>query len=330
MNTDSLDLTVAIPTYNGATRLPQVLDALRHQVQTENIAWEIIIIDNNSSDNTAQVIQEYQTHWQPNYPLRYYFEGQQGLAFARERAIQEAKGTFLAFLDDDNIPAIDWIAAAYEFGNNHPQAGAFSGQIHGEFEVEPPENFKKIAAFLAIREHGPKPFLFDPDQLRLPPGAGLVVRKRAWREAVPNTPKVVGNQGDALARGDDYAPLLYLHKTGWEIWYNPAMHINHQIPSWRLERDYLLSLARACGVATCQLRMINAKTKDKPGIWAKTIAGNLRRIIQHRLKYGDKLKNELIPAFEMEFYRGSLLSPFYWIKNAQTGKLGTGENNEGK
>lgn len=320
MNNSLFDLTVAIPTYNGSTRLPKVLDALRQQINPEEIAWEIIIIDNKSTDQTAQVFKDYQGHWPGDFPLKYYFEGQQGLAFARERAIQEAQGTYVAFLDDDNIPAPDWIAAAYEFGKTHPQAGAFSGQIHGEFEVEPPENFKKIAAFLAIREHGSKPFRFDPANLRLPPGAGLVIRKQAWQDAVPKTPKVVGNQGDALARGDDYAPLLYLYKTGWEIWYNPSMHINHQIPHWRLERDYLLSLARACGLATCQLRMINAKTGEKPALIFRTMAGNLHRMIRHRLKYGEKLKSELIPAFEMEFYWGSMMSSWFYIKNTIRGK----------
>ncbi len=320
MNLPALDLTVAIPTYNSATRLPQVLEALRHQTNTEQIAWEIIIVDNNSRDNTAQVIKDYQSNWQQSCPLKYYLEERQGPAFARGRAIQEARGNYVAFLDDDNIPALDWIASAYEFGNNHPQAGAFSGQIHGEFEVNPPENFKKIAAFLAIREHGPKAFIFDPDNLHLPPSAGLVVRRQAWQDAVPNTPKIAGTQKEALVRGEDYEVLLYLHKAGWEIWYNPAMHINHQIPPWRLERDYLLSLARACGLATCQLRMINAKTKDKPGIWVKNILGNLRRIVQQQVKYGDSLKHQLIPAFEMEFYRGSLMSSFYWIKRTKKGQ----------
>lgn len=323
MNLPALDLTVAIPTYNSATRLPQVLEALCHQNNTEQIAWEIIIIDNNSRDNTAQVIKDYQSNWSENYPLKYYLEKRQGPAFARVRAIQEAKGTYVAFLDDDNIPAPDWIAAAYEFWNNHPQAGAFSGQIHGEFEVNPPENFKQIAAFLAIREPGPKAFMFDPDNLQLPPSAGLVVRRQAWQDAVPNTPKIAGTQKEALVRGEDYEVLLYLHKAGWEIWYNPAMHINHLIPSWRLERDYLLSLARACGLATCQLRMINAKTMEKPVIWVRTILGNLRRMVQQQLKYGDNLKHELIPAFEMEFYRGSLMSSFYWMNNFKRGESGT-------
>ncbi|AFY80533.1 hormogonium polysaccharide biosynthesis glycosyltransferase HpsE [Oscillatoria acuminata] len=321
MNNSLLDLTVAIPTYNGSPRLPQVLEALRHQINPEKIAWEVIIIDNNSSDETAQVIKDYQRNWPEDSPLEYYFEGQQGLAFARERAIQEAKGTYVAFLDDDNIPAPDWIAAAHEFGKTHPQAGAFSGQIHGEFEVKPPENFNKIAAFLAIREHGSKSFLFDPDNLKLPPGAGLVVRKQAWRDVVPRRTKLRGRIGKEIVAGEDYEVLLYLHQAGWEIWYNPEMHLNHCIPRQRLEREYLLPLARGIGLATCQLRMINAKTRDKPGIWVRTILGNLRRIVQHRLKYGEKLNSELIPSFEMEFYRGSMMSSMVWLNWAINRKL---------
>ncbi|MCW6037045.1 hormogonium polysaccharide biosynthesis glycosyltransferase HpsE [Spirulina subsalsa FACHB-351] len=315
----SFSLTLAIPTYNGAQRLPDVLEALLHQTQNdqsniEPILWDIIIIDNNSTDTTQKVVKKYQQNWSKNHPLQYYFEPNQGLAFARERAIKEAQGTYIAFLDDDNIPAPDWIYSIYQFSQNYPQAGAFSGQIHGEYEIQPPENFQKIATFLAIREHGSEPFRFDPDNLRLPPGAGLVVKKQAWQDAVPKTPQVVGNQGDILARGDDYAPLLYLHKQGWEIWYNPRMHINHKIPAFRLEQDYLLSLARACGLATCQLRMINASPNDKLVIILRTILGNLRRIIKHYIQYQGKLQSDLIPAFEMEFYRASLMSVFHWMK----------------
>jgi hypothetical protein len=46
-----------------------------------------------------------------------------------------------------------------------------------------------------------------------------------------------------MVQGDDYEPLLYLYKAGWEIWYNPAMHVNHKIPSQRLEKNYLIALS---------------------------------------------------------------------------------------
>ena len=166
----SLDFTVSIPTYNGAKRLPKVLDLLLNQTGVENLNWEIIIIDNNSKDDTNKISEYYQKFSNKNFSVRYFLEKEQGIAFARMRAINEARGEFIAFIDDDNLPANDWVLQSYLFGKEHPQAGAWSGQIHGDFEVNPPKDFARIQAFLAIREHGLKPYLFDADNLRLPPG----------------------------------------------------------------------------------------------------------------------------------------------------------------
>jgi glycosyltransferase involved in cell wall biosynthesis len=313
----SVDLTVAIPTYNGESRLPQVLEKLRSQTNTEQVSWEILIVDNNSKDDTAKVIQEYQTTWPSTIPLRYCFEAEQGAAFARLLAVREAKGELIGFLDDDNLPAPDWVAQAYSFAQTHPKAGAFSGQIHGDFEVKPPENFERIQAFLAIREHGPTPHLFEPENLRLPPAASLIVRKKAWCENVPSRPFLSGKLPGVMVQGDDYEPLLYLHKAGWEIWYHPDLHTYHQIPHWRLEKNYLLSISRGCGLATCQLRLINANNGQKPIIIFRTLLGNLRRVALHFIKYRGQLKTDVIAACEMEFYLGSLMSSFHSIKKSK-------------
>lgn len=316
----SMDLTVAIPTYNGERRLPKLLERLRSQTEVECINWEIIIIDNNSSDGTAKVVADQQANWPLAYPLKYYFEAEQGAAFARQRAVREAKGSLICFIDDDNLPDSRWLAAAYSFGQEHPKAGAYSGQIHGEFEVEPPANFKKIQAFLAIREHGSEAHLFDPEKLRLPPGAALVVRKQAWCESVPSRPRLSGKLPGVMVQGDDYEPLLYIHKAGWEIWYNPVMHTYHQIPHWRLERDYLLSISRGCGLSTCSLLMINAKSWQKPLIMVRTILGNLRRISLHIIEYGWQINSDLIAACEREFFLGSMMSPFHTVRTSFTRK----------
>jgi glycosyltransferase involved in cell wall biosynthesis len=309
-----LDFTVAIPTYNGAKRLPVVLDRLSRQTQVENIRWEIIIIDNNSSDHTAELIHDYQNSGKFNIDLRYFCEPNQGIPFARQRAVKEARGGFIAFIDDDNLPDPVWVSSAYDFGQKHPQAGAWSGEIHGEYEVEPPKNFHKIQSFLAIREYYSLTHSFDPDNLRLPPGAGLVVRKQAWCEAVPLTPKLHGKLPGVFVQGDDYEALLYLHKAGWQILYNPAMHIDHQIPHWRLEKDYLLTLARGCGLCVFQLRLINANNWQKPILVVKTVLGNFRRIVKHWLTYKNQIKDDIILLFEVEFYRASMMSPFYTFK----------------
>jgi len=310
----SIDFTVAIPTYNGETRLPKLIERLRSQTGIEHLSWEILVVDNNSSDQTAKVIQEYQANWQEVCPLRYCLETEQGAAFARQRAVREARGKLIGFLDDDNLPDSEWIYQAYCFAGQHPKGGAFSGQIHGEFEVEPPENFRRIRAFLSIREHGPKPKLFEPDKLRLPTAAALVVRKQAWEESVPKRPLLKGRLGDSMLGGEDYEVLLYLHQASWEIWYNPHMHTYHQIPPWRLERDYLLSLSRGCGLATCQLCLINAHHWQKPVVIIRTLLSNLRRVALHYFKYRGELNTNLIAACELEFFWGSLLSCFYLLK----------------
>lgn len=116
-----------------------------------------------------------------------------------------------------------------------------------------------------------------------------------------------------------------MYKANWEIWYNPLMHTYHQIPASRLEKSYLLTLARGCGLCICHLRMINAKKWQKPLVFLRTSLGNLRRLLQHFLVYKSPWKNDLIFLFEMEFYWGSFLSPFYYaitnIKFPWVGKL---------
>ncbi|MFM6136374.1 MAG: glycosyltransferase, partial [Sphaerospermopsis kisseleviana] len=103
-NNKDLYITVAIPTFNGEKRLPLLLDALLNQTGLESINWEIIVIDNNSSDQTSEVVAKYQEIINTNkIDLRYFLETQQGAAFARLRAIQEAQGAIVAFIDDDNL-----------------------------------------------------------------------------------------------------------------------------------------------------------------------------------------------------------------------------------
>jgi glycosyltransferase involved in cell wall biosynthesis len=306
-----LDFTVAIPTYNGANRLPLVLEKLRSQINTENISWEVIIVDNNSSDNTSKIVQDYQSRFSEFVSIRYLFEPQQGAAFARLKAIKEAKGTYIAFLDDDVLPEKNWIYAAYSFCQAHPQAGAVGGQIHGDFEVEPPPEYKRVYPFLSIREHGSKPRLFEPNKLNLPTTASLVISKKAGNESAPARPTLIGRIGKSMLGAEDYELLLYIHKNNWEIWYNPDMESYHKIPAHRLEKDYLLSLGRSCGLPTYFLLTINARSWEKPILFFRTLLGNSRRIILHLIKYRGEVRTDLIPAFELEFFLGSLLSPFY-------------------
>ncbi|GJD17228.1 glycosyl transferase family protein [Rivularia sp. IAM M-261] len=308
-----IEFSIAIPTFNGKKYLSELIERLQNQLNVENISWEIIIVDNNSTDNTAKLIQEYQATWRHPFPLKYYLETKQGAAYARQRAVEEAKGKFIGFLDDDNYPALDWVSAAYKFAQHNPNVGAFGSQIHGDFEVEPPENFDKIACFLAINQRGSQPHRYEPKKKMLPPGAGLVVRKQAWCESVPKQ-LVLNHKGrDALLASEDLEAVLHIQLAGWEVWYNPDMHIYHQIPAWRLQREYLLRLIRCIGLSRHHIRMLRTQPLLRPLASLGYIFNDCRKILLYLLKSPSRFSQDLIACCEREFLISSLISPFYLL-----------------
>jgi glycosyltransferase involved in cell wall biosynthesis len=294
-----MELSVVICTYNGAERIGQVLDAVRSQVQTESITWEVLVIDNNSQDHTKQVIEAYPQ-------VRYVFEAQQGAAFARSRAVKEAQGKWIAFIDDDTVPDENWVAQAYQFTQTHPEIGAFGGQIHPAYEVEPPNGIGKIAPYLAIVERGSQPHRYDRV---LPPGAGLVVRRQVWLDHMPEKLVLVGRTTTAMLASEDIEAILHIQNSGHEIWYNPEMHLYHQIPKWRTEKAYLLKLIKGVGLARHQIRMTRWQIWQRPLITPIYLLNDLRKLITHWVKFGRS--QNLEDVCEQQLLLSSLVSPFY-------------------
>ncbi|HBB30733.1 MAG TPA: glycosyl transferase [Cyanobacteria bacterium UBA9273] len=311
----SIDFTVAIPTYNGASRLPEVLERLRSQVGTDSLHWEIIVVNNNSTDNTAEVVREYQENWSQAYPLRYCFEPRQGAGFARHRAVEVARGGVVGFLDDDNLPEANWVAAAWAFSQEHPQAGAYGSQVHGDFDVPPPEELLPLLPFLAIVERGSEELLYEPQKKLLPPAAGLVVRKQAYLESVPSRLVLTGRVEGNMLTSEDLEMLCYIQQAGWEIWYNPAMEINHKIPQWRLQREYLIPFIRGVGLSRHVTRMLSVEPWQRPLALVGYAVNDLRKIVFHVLKYRWRIQSEVLASCQMELFLSSLMSPFYlWRK----------------
>lgn len=312
-----MKLTIAIPTFNGAPRLAKVLEHLQAQeLAGEWVGadtWEILVVDNNSKDDTAAVVKQLQANWAKSpqgkqVPFRYCFEPNVGSPNARKRAINEANGTWVGFIDDDNWPDPHWVASAIEFTMAHPCLGAFGSRIKAVYEVEPPPQFDCIEPFLAIRDHGSS-HQFDPEHLQLPPGAGLVVHRQRWLDSIPTATGMVGAKGGIRVSGSDYAELLYMHRLGHGIAYNSAMVIQHAISARRLERSYLLPLAYSIGISTCQLRFINAQGIGRYLIAVRTCIGGLRRMLYQLWRHGPGLREDLKLMFYFCFFLGGTLSP---------------------
>lgn len=316
---EPVDLTVVIPTFNGSDRLLYVIDHLRQQQNLAGIRWEILIVDNNSSDATKATVEALQAGWTQaewgfsNVPLRYCFEPRQGLAFARQRAIEAAQGCWVGFLDDDNWPDSDWVFQAYRFSQSHPNVAAFGSCIRVQYDSTPPQELRQLEAFLAIRDYGETTDPFKPDSLQLPPGAGLVVNRQQWLNHVPAQLGFTGRVGQQMVSGEDYAALLYLHRAGGTIAYNPAMKIRHWIPAKRLEADALMRLAYGIGMATCKLRWINANPLQRITLALKTAVGGLKRFAKQLNGWDETNVSETVSRFHLAFHLGSAVSPLFAI-----------------
>ena len=182
--------------------------------------------------------------------------------------------------------------------------------------MEPPENFGRISPFLAIGG-GTKAICYTSSDYKysykkvLPPGAGLIIRKQAWLESVPDRLVFQGRVGASLVAAEDIEALLHIRKAGWKIWYNPEMHIYHQIQKQRLEKEYLMNLLRSIGLGRHHTRMLGYKLWQRPLVFPVYMANDLRKIILHCIKYRSVLKTDVVAACEMELLLGSIISPFY-------------------
>jgi len=304
-----MDITVAIPTYNGATRLPGVLNLLQKQLQAEAIIWEILVVDNNSTDCTQEVIAEFRAIL-PR--LRWCRESKQGAGFARHRAFVEARGELVAFLDDDTIPDIHWVSAVAQFAKTHPQAGAYGSRVRADYAVLPPANFSRIACMMAITDMGNRPLLYGKESRFLPSTAGLVVRKCVWQQCVPKEMILPGPIEGHMLASEDLEMLSYIQRGSlWEIWYNPAMEITHKIPAARLEKTYLIRWARGNGLSSHVIRTIGTKGLKKYLLTIAYFGNDLKNILWHLCKYRGDVKADLVASCELSLLTGKLISPFF-------------------
>ena len=240
-------ITVVICTYNNASLLDRTLAKIEQQKVDENITWSVLIVDNNCTDKTTDVVNKYLSSG--TIPgLRLVTESRQGLAYARRRAVAEINGELIAFVDDDCLLTSDWVQQAVEFCRQYPQAGAVGSQVKLCWEVKPKEEFLHFQGYLASYDDGDIPRQLPSTGGTYLVGAGLLVRKNAleasgWLDKIT----LVGRQGKVLTAGDDTEMVLRIRNAGYQLWYNPMMKLQHYIPQRRTSINYFCGLLRGIG-----------------------------------------------------------------------------------
>src|SRR5437867_4426773 len=138
---DSTSVSVVICCHNSAQRLPETLGHLARQKFEASIPWEVIVVDNASTDETPKIARNC---WpaQARSILRIVPEPQPGLSHARIRGFAEAKYAIVCFIDDDNWVCPDWVQTVAKTMSLHPEVGACGGRIEAVCEIEPPPWFE--------------------------------------------------------------------------------------------------------------------------------------------------------------------------------------------
>ncbi len=228
-------VTVAICTYNRCDWLERTLRFVTSQDYPSEL-FEILVVDNRSTDATQQVLAGFATA--PKAP-RCLIENSQGLSHARNRALREGFGDIIAFLDDDTEGASDWLRQLMQayMADKSQQIGVVGGEIIPGFPDGCPEWLKGQWEPLAYLEHlGPLP----PN--RLPMGANFSVRRQlALDQGSFRTD--LGRTGDSLAGSEDHDFIRRIRDAGHEIWFAPAARVTHFIPANRLTFGYAMKHA---------------------------------------------------------------------------------------
>ena len=241
-------LSVILCCHNSASRLPATLGHLAGQRSGGRFPWEVILVDNASSDATGRLAQELWPQDAPA-PLRVVHEARLGLAYARRLGISIARYELLSFVDDDNWVCPDWVQRVWELMSQHPEVGACGGFCDAECEIPPPQWFHSFNGMYALGRPGGK--AGDITHTSVLPGAGLTVRKSALLELEKNGFRtwLVDRQGMMLTAGQDTELCLALRLAGWQLWYEPRLQLRHFLPAKRLQWSYLRRLYRGAGMS---------------------------------------------------------------------------------
>jgi glycosyltransferase involved in cell wall biosynthesis len=246
-------LTVAICTWNRSDLLRPTLEQMTALRVPQSVSWELLVVNNNSTDATDDVIAEFTDR----LPLRRLFEATPGQSNARNTAVRDAKGDYIIWTDDDVLVDADWLAAYARAFARHPEATIFGGPIDAWWDGTPPEwlvrAFPKVAGAYAALDLGDREVPLSHEHY--PFGANMAFRRDAHL-AQPYDPNLGLRPGSSM-RGDEMAMIRALLAAGHTGWWVPDARVRHFIPKARQTLGYLQDYFAGSG------RLLGRFAKDR-------------------------------------------------------------------
>jgi len=235
-----MDVTVAICTWNRAGLLDKTLARLQQVVVPAELKWELLVVDNNCTDDTQTVLAKHRDR----LPLKPLVETKQGHSHARNRAVAEARGKLLIWTDDDVLIAPNWLGDLTAAATKHAEAVFFGGPVRPWYERTPPawitRHLPRITSVWALLDHGPEVRPLTSTEYCF--GANIAFRMDVLRR-YPFDPDY-GRVKTRLTGGDETRVIDQIRKDGWSgVWVGPAA-VDHFLPADRMTVRYIFDFYR--------------------------------------------------------------------------------------
>jgi glucosyl-dolichyl phosphate glucuronosyltransferase len=238
------DVSVVISTHNRCALLARALDSLTHQRVPPGLEYEIIVVDNGSSDDTRRTVE---TFGQASANVRYVYEPQRGVSYGRNTGIGRAQAPIIAFTDDDNVVGEHWVATIKTLMDAHPDVWAVGGPIRAEWPADVPAWLDhEHWGPLAILDYGDRPFYTSARDPRCLLTANLAFRREVFE-------RIACFSAD-FPRCQDHELLVRLWRAGGRALYAPELVVGATIAPERLTRRYHRNWHARHGHFSAQMR----------------------------------------------------------------------------
>jgi glycosyltransferase involved in cell wall biosynthesis len=232
-----MKVSVILCTYNRCQTLEKALESVAASEVPSSIGWEVLIVDNNSRDETRAMAEKFCLRYPGRF--RYLFEGQAGKSYALNAGIQKAEGDVLAFMDDDVIVEKAWLQNLVAPILSGPWTGS-GGRILPERAFVPPrwlsvEGRYALAPF-ALFNLGP----LAEELTEAPFGTNMAFRKEMFLRH-GNFRTDLGPRPGSEIRNEDTEFGSRLLAAGERFWYEPAAVVYHPVADSRVTQSYLLT-----------------------------------------------------------------------------------------
>ena len=228
-------LSVLICTYNREKYIGNLLESIAAN-DLDKSKYEIVLVDNNCTDNTKAVCDAFVAN-HADTDFHYFMETEQGLSAARNKAIKEAKGDILVYVDDDALVDTWYLTTIYDYMTAHPEISAVGGPIIPLYETEEPKWMTRFTKELlcGYLYFGDKERPFPGE--RYPGGGNAAYRAEVFKQVgLFNT--ALGRKGNNLMGAEEKDIFDKMKSQGMRFMYLPNMILHHIIPQKKLERDY--------------------------------------------------------------------------------------------